>query len=160
VRAAFDAAPSPGAAAGARSESDRRADGRAAVAMPAVLLLTGWVIGGCLTLGLVATTAVQFQNGKLGAGERYWLVACSVAATIATCVGLAGAWSARNLRRRGLAVASAVLMCVCLGVTVVGLGVGLWCLVVLHRADVTAAFGGTTRTGRSVRSRESPQHRG
>lgn len=140
------------------SDEELLADARAAVKPAAVLLSLVWFVLTVLAfvlLGFVFHSADRVNAADPQARNEYTaLVVGSLGAVLLTWSCLLGAVSMFSLRRRPLALVSAIVLLVCsLGGCVAGLGIGVFALVVLSQRDVKRAFA-LVRAGNDVRRDE------
>jgi len=127
-------------------------DPAAQVSSPSVGLLVTGVIGGILSLlGLIlnaiGTSVIPFVKDSLD--ERYmdlWEGAAGIASSfigivIAVFI-IYAALKMKELSQYGLCMAASILAIIpCISpCCIIGLPIGIWCLVVLTRPDVKAAF--------------------
>jgi len=127
-------------------------DPAAQVSSPSVGLLVTGVIGGILSLlGLIlnaiGTSVIPFVEDSLD--ERYmdlWEGAAGIASSFIGIVVAAfiiyAALKMKELSQYGLCMAASILAIIpCISpCCIIGLPIGIWCLVVLTRPDVKAAF--------------------
>lgn len=137
------------------SDEELLEDARAAVKPAAILLSLVWLVLTVLAfilLGFVFHSADQVNAADPQARNEYTaLVVGSLGAVLLTWSCLLGAVSMFSLRRRSLALVSAIILLVgSLGGCVAGLGIGVFAIVVLSRRDVKRAFA-LVRAGNDVR---------
>jgi hypothetical protein len=127
-------------------------DPAAQVSSPSVGLLVTGVIGGILSLlGLIlnaiGTSVIPFVKDSLD--ERYmdlWEGAAGIASSfigiVVAVVIIDAALKMKELSQYGLCMAASILAIIpCISpCCIIGLPIGIWCLVVLTRPDVKAAF--------------------
>jgi Flp pilus assembly protein protease CpaA len=127
-------------------------DPAAQVSSPSVGLLVTGVIGGILSLlGLIlnaiGTSVIPFVEDSLD--ERYMDLWEGAAGIISSFIGIVvavfiiyAALKMKELSQYGLCMAASILAIIpCISpCCIIGLPIGIWCLVVLTRPDVKAAF--------------------
>jgi Flp pilus assembly protein protease CpaA len=127
-------------------------DPAAQVSSPSVGLLVTGIIGGILSLlGLIlnaiGTSVIPFVEDSLD--ERYMDLWEGAAGIISSFIGIVvaafiiyAALKMKELSQYGLCMAASILAIIpCISpCCIIGLPIGIWCLVVLTRPDVKAAF--------------------
>ena len=122
------------------------------VSSPSVGLLVTGIIGGILSLlGLIlnaiGTSVIPFVKDSLD--ERYMDLWEGAAGIISSFIGIVvaafiiyAALKMKELSQYGLCMAASILAIIpCISpCCIIGLPIGIWCLVVLTRPDVKAAF--------------------
>lgn len=122
------------------------------VSNPSVGLLVTGVVGGIISLlglilNLIGTTVIPFVEDSLD--ERYMELWEGAAGIASSFIGIAvavfiiyAALKMKELSQYGLCMAASILaMIPCISpCCIIGLPIGIWCIVVLTRPDVKAAF--------------------
>ncbi|MDH5467779.1 MAG: hypothetical protein OEY25_10205 [Candidatus Aminicenantes bacterium] len=127
-------------------------DSAAQVSSPSVGLLVTGVVGGILSLlGLIlnaiGTSVIPFMKDNLD--ERYMELYEGAAGIVSSFIGIVvavfiiyAALKMKELSQYGLCMAASILaMIPCISpCCIIGLPIGIWCLVVLTKPEVKAAF--------------------